>query len=126
MDILISGSIAYDYLMRFPVKFVDSLMAQKLDKVSLSFLVDDMTRHFGGVAANIAYTLALLGHRPRLMGTAGQDFPPYGAHLEAVGVDTSTVIVINEVFCGSFFCNTDQENNQIASFYAGAMSFAGN
>ncbi len=125
MDILISGSIAYDYLMHFPGKFRDSLIEQKLDKVSLSFLVDDMTKHYGGVAANIAYTLGLLGQRPRLFGTVGQDFEDYRRHLEAVGVDTSTVVVEKTVFTASFFCNTDMENNQIASFYAGAMALSG-
>ncbi|MCL4875545.1 MAG: carbohydrate kinase family protein [Anaerolineae bacterium] len=126
MDILISGSIAYDYLMHFPGKFRDSLIEQKLDKVSLSFLVEDMTKHYGGVAANIAYTLGLLGHRPRLFGAVGQDFEDYRRHLESVGVDTSTVVVEKKVFTASFFCNTDTENNQIASFYAGAMALAGN
>lgn len=126
MDILISGSIAYDYLMHFPGKFRDSLIEQKLDKVSLSFLVEDMTKHYGGVAANIAYTLGLLGHRPRLFGVVGQDFNDYRHHLEAVGVDTSTVVMDKSVFTASFFCNTDRENNQISSFYAGAMALAGN
>lgn len=126
MDILVSGSIAYDYLMRFPGKFTDSLVEQKLDKVSLSFLVDDMTRHYGGAAANIVYTLALLGYKPKLMGTAGQDFQMYRERLDALGVDTSTVIQLDHVFTASFFCNTDVDNNQIASFYAGAMGLAGN
>ncbi|NJL93855.1 MAG: carbohydrate kinase family protein [Anaerolineae bacterium] len=125
MDILISGSIGYDYLMRFPGRFANALVADKLDKISVSFLVEDMTRHFGGVAANIAYTLARLGARPRLMGAAGQDFDAYRVYLEGHGVDTSTVMQINELFTASFFCNTDQENNQIASFYAGAMARAG-
>lgn len=126
MDILISGSIAYDYLMHFPGKFRDSLIEQKLDKVSLSFLVQDMTKHYGGVAANIAYTLGLLGHRPRLFGVAGQDFNDYRQHLEAFGVDTSTVVIEKSVFTASFFCNTDTENNQISSFYSGAMALARN
>lgn len=125
VDILISGSIAFDYLMRFSGRFRDSLVEQKLDKVSLSFLVEDMRRHFGGVAANIAYTMALLGQKPRLMGTVGQDFGDYYQHLKSVGVDCSTVIHRDEVFTASFFSNTDDENNQIASFYAGAMALAG-
>jgi adenosine kinase len=125
MDILLAGSIAYDYLMRFPGKFKDMLIEQSLDKVSLSFLVEEMHKHDGGVSANIAYTMALLGARPRLFGTVGRDFGDYGERLEAVGVDTSTVVVIDEVFTGSFFANTDLENNQIASFYSGAMGHAG-
>ncbi len=124
MDIVVTGSIAYDYLMRFPGRFKDHLIPENLHKVSLSFLVEDMSRHWGGVAANIAFNLALLGHRPRLFGTVGKDFADYRLWLEAVGVDTSTVVVIDRVFTASFFANTDQENNQIASFYSGAMAYA--
>jgi adenosine kinase len=125
MDILLAGSIAYDYLMRFPGRFRDTLIEQSLDKISVSFLADEMTRHYGGVSANIAYTLGLLGGRPRLFGTVGRDFGEYRQHLEAVGVDTSGVILLEDVFTGSFFVNTDLDNNQIATFYAGAMGEAG-
>src|SRR5215475_7872667 len=124
MDIVVTGSIAYDYLMRFPGRFRESLMAENLNKVSLSFLVEDMSRHWGGVAANIAYNLAMLGGHPRLMGAVGKDFSDYRAWLEAAGVDTTPVIVIDNMFTSSFFANTDLENNQIASFYSGAMSHA--
>ena len=128
MDIAITGSIAYDYLMRFPGKFADHIIPDKIDRISLSFLVDDMTKHWGGVAANIAYTLALLGQlpRPKLVGTVGRDFGDYRAWLERVGVDTSTVRQIDDVFTASFFVNTDTANNQIASFYTGAMAYARN
>lgn len=123
-EIVITGSIAYDYLMRFPGKFRDQLLLDKLDKISLSFLVDDMVRHWGGTGANIAFNLALLGHRPRLMGTVGRDFTDYRAWLESHGVDTQAVVVIEQVYTASFFANTDEENSQIASFYGGAMAFA--
>jgi adenosine kinase len=124
MDIVVTGSIAYDYLMRFPGRFKEHLIADNLHKVSLSFLVEEMSRHWGGVAANIAFNLALLGQRPKLMGTVGKDFSDYRAWLEAVGVDTTPVVVIDHVFSASFFANTDLENNQIASFYSGAMAYA--
>ena len=124
MEIIVTGSIAYDYLMRFPGRFTDHLIGDQLHQVSLSFLVEDMTKHWGGAAANIAYTAALLGLRPHLMGTVGQDFPDYRRWLESVGVDTSTVRQIDDVFTASFFVNTDLDNNQIASFYAGAMTHA--
>ncbi|MHB8629530.1 MAG: carbohydrate kinase family protein [Aggregatilineales bacterium] len=123
-DVLISGSVAYDYLMRFPGRFKDHLLPENLHSLSVSFLVDDMTRHWGGVGANIAYTLALLGCRPRLMATVGQDFNEYRARLESVGVDTRGVVAIDKVFTASFFANTDVDNNQIASFYSGAMAYA--
>lgn len=124
MDVVITGSIAYDYLMRFPGKFTEYLIDGQMHQVSLSFLVEEMTKHWGGIAANIAYTLALLGMRPKLFGTVGRDFGDYRDWLEKAGVDTSTVREIQEVFTASFFCNTDLENNQIASFYSGAMEFA--
>jgi adenosine kinase len=124
MDIIVTGSIAYDYLMRFPGRFTDHLIRDQLHQVSLSFLVEEMTKHWGGVAANIAYSMALLGLRPKLMGTVGRDFADYRAWLEKVGVDTSTVRQIDEVFTASFFVNTDLDNNQIASFYSGAMAYA--
>jgi adenosine kinase len=84
-----------------------------------------MDKRRGGCAPNIAYTLALLGERPVLMATAGEDFGEYRHWLDAAGVDTSLVAQIAGKFCASFFCSTDRENNQIASFYTGAMANAG-
>ncbi len=125
MSIVITGSIAFDYLMSFPGKFTEHFLPEHMNRVSLSFLVDTMDKRRGGCAPNIAYTLALLGERPRLMGTAGQDFEEYRRWLEAARVDTSLVKIVNDKFTASFFCSTDVENNQIASFYTGAMANAG-
>jgi adenosine kinase len=125
MDIILTGSVAYDYLMTFPGLFRDYFLPDKLDHISLSFLVDSMVRRRGGIAPNIAYTLALLGLRPRVMATVGEDFTEYRAQLEKIGVDTASMKVIPGVFTASFFCNTDQSNAQIASFYPGAMDYAG-
>ncbi len=124
MDTVLTGSVAYDYLMTFPGKFRDHILPDKLDSISLSFLVDSMIRQRGGIAANIAYTMALLGERPRIMATVGQDFEDYRAWLEEHGVDTSAIRVIPELFTASFFVNTDEANAQIASFYTGAMARA--
>ncbi len=124
MNVVVTGSIAYDYLMRFPGRFVEHILPDQLDHVSLSFLVDEMRRQRGGCAANIAYNLALLGERPRLMGTVGQDFGEYREWLEAHGVDTSLTREEPDLFTASFFVNTDQDGNQIASFYTGAMARA--
>src|SRR5690242_16329550 len=124
MRLIVTGSIAYDYLMSFPGKFTDHFLPEHLSRVSLSFLVDTMDKRRGGCAPNIAYTLALLGERPVLMGTAGQDFQDYRQWLEAAGVDTSLVQQVPGKFTASFFCSTDEVNNQIASFYAGAMAHA--
>lgn len=124
MSIILTGSIAYDYLMRFPGRFVEHIITEDLHQVSLSFLVDEMTRHWGGVAANISFTLAKLGVRPSLFGTAGRDFGEYRQWLDSNGVDCSIVPQLNDLFTASFFANTDLDNNQIASFYAGAMGRA--
>ena len=124
MSIVVTGSIAFDYLMSFPGRFTEHFLPEHMSRVSLSFLVDSMDKRRGGCAPNIAYTLALLGERPRLMGTAGQDFEDYRRWLEAAGVDTSLVAQVPDKFTASFFCSTDVEGNQIASFYTGAMANA--
>jgi adenosine kinase len=125
MTIVVSGSIAYDYIMTFPGRFVEHILPEKLHVLSVSFLVDSMQRRRGGCAPNIAYSLALLGHRSRIMGAAGQDFAEYQAWLEQQGVDTSGIVIAPDLFTASFFVNTDLDGNQIASFYTGAMSRAG-
>src|ERR1700675_3092336 len=125
MRIVVTGSIAFDYLMSFPGKFTEHFLPEHMGRVSLSFLVDTMDKRRGGCAPNIAYTLALLGERPRLMATAGQDFTDYRRWLEAAHVDTSLVKEVDGKFTASFFCSTDVDNNQIASFYTGAMANAG-
>ncbi len=126
MDTLVTGSIAYDYLMRFPGRFQQHFIPDELHHMSLSFLVDDMTKHWGGVAANIAFTMAKFGLRPKLMGTVGRDFGDYRQWLEGNGVDCSTVVQLEDVFTASFFSNTDEDNNQLAFFYGGAMNLARN
>src|SRR6266568_6647929 len=125
MKTVVTGSIAFDYLMSFPGRFTEHFLPEHMNRVSLSFLVDTMDKRRGGCAPNIAYTLALLGERPLLMATAGEDFGEYRQWLEAAGVDTSLVKQVPGKFCASFFCSTDLENNQIASFYTGAMADAG-
>jgi adenosine kinase len=124
MYIILTGSVAFDYLMTFPGYFRDHILPDKLDSISLSFLVDSFTKRRGGIAPNIAYTLALLGERPHIMATVGEDFAEYRDWLESKGVDTSRMKVIRGVVTASFFCNTDRSNNQIASFYPGAMGCA--
>ena len=124
MKLIVTGSIAFDYLMQFPGKFTEHILPEHLERVSLSFLVDSMDKRRGGCAPNIAYTLALLGEKPYLVATAGQDFREYDEWLQAAGVDTSHVRHVPDKFTASFFCSTDTENNQIASFYIGAMANA--
>lgn len=124
MSIVVTGSFAFDYIMQFPGRFTDHILPDRLDKISLSFLVDEMNKVRGGCAPNIAYSLALLGERPRLMATAGQDGLEYRDWLTAQGVDTSLLRIYEDVFTASLFVNTDRDLNQIASFYTGAMARA--
>ena len=124
MAVLITGSIATDHLMTFPGRFSDSLVADKLDKVSLSFLVEDLEVRRGGVAPNIAFGMGCLGLRPVLVGAVGPDFADYESWLQRHNVDTSGVHVSESRHTARFVCTTDSEQNQIASFYPGAMSEA--
>jgi len=121
MRIAVTGSIATDHLMTFPGRFAEQLLADKLDKVSVSFLVDGLEIRRGGVAANIAFGLGCLGQRPLLVGSVGRDFAEYRAWLDAHDVDTSGVRVSAQLHTARFVCTTDTDLNQIASFYPGAM-----
>jgi adenosine kinase len=116
--------VATDHLMTFPGKFTEHLIADKLDRVSLSFLVDGLEIRQGGVAANIAFGMGCLGLRPLLVGAVGQDFADYRAWLDAHGVDTSGVLESKRHHTPRFVCTTDVDGNQIASFYPGAMAEA--
>ncbi|GGN36212.1 carbohydrate kinase family protein [Streptomyces fuscichromogenes] len=124
MRIAVAGSIATDHLMTFPGRIADQLLADRLDRVSLSFLVDTLEIRDGGVAANIAYGLARLGHRPLLVGAVGADFHDNGARLAGLGVDISGVHVSATRHTARFLCTSDPHGNQLASFYPGAMTEA--
>src|ERR1700760_2751411 len=126
MKIAVTGSIASDHLMHFPGKFADQLIADQLHKVSLSFLVDDLVVRRGGVAPNISFGMSKLGLRPILVGAVGADFADYRSWLERHGVDCGSVHVSETAHTARFVCTTDDDLNQIASFYAGAMSEARN
>ena len=124
MQIAITGSIATDHLMTFEGRFSDSLVVDQLDKISLSFLAEDLQIRRGGVAANIAFGMANLGQRPLLVGAVGEDFEDYRSWLERHGVDCDSVHVSETRHTARFVCTTDQDMAQIATFYAGAMSEA--
>ncbi len=124
MRIAITGSIATDHLMTFRGRFADSLVVEQLDKISLSFLVDELQVRRGGVAANIAFGMANLGQHPVLVGAVGEDFADYRSWLERHGVDCESVHVSDSQHTARFVCTTDDDMAQIATFYAGAMSEA--
>src|SRR3978361_1083244 len=124
MSVVVTGSLAPDPLMTFPGRFADQFVEGQMENVSLSFLVDDLVQHRGGAGANMAYGLGLLGMRPVLVGAVGSDFDDYDAGLTRHGVDTGSVHWSELKHTARFTCTTDAANNQIASFYSGAMSEA--
>jgi adenosine kinase len=124
VPVVVTGSIATDHLMTFPGKFTEQFVEGQLENVSLSFLVDDLVQHRGGAGANMAFGLGLLGLRPVLVGAVGNDFTEYESWLSRHGVDTSHVHWSEFKHTSRFVCTTDASNNQIASFYSGAMSEA--
>jgi adenosine kinase len=124
VTIAVTGSIATDHLMRFPGKFSEQLLADHLQKVSLSFLVDDLVMHRGGVAGNMAFAMGVLGGSPTLVGAVGADFDDYRQWLTSHGVNCDSVLVSESAYTARFVCTTDEDMAQIASFYPGAMSEA--
>jgi adenosine kinase len=124
MRVFVTGSIAYDYIMVFPGRFRDHILPDKMHVLSVSFLVDSLTRLRGGTGANISFNLGLLGEHPLLVGSVGDDFSEYRAWLEGHGVDCRTVKVIAGDHTASCFINTDLQDNQITAFYPGAMAHA--
>lgn len=126
MSFVITGSVAYDYLMFYPGLYREHILPSQLDKISLSFLAESMRKERGGVAANIAYTMKLLGADPIVFATVGQDFGDYRRWMEENGLRTDHVVEIPDEFTASFFVGSDQEHNQIAIFYTGAMAHARN
>jgi adenosine kinase len=126
VTIAVTGSIATDHLMKFPGKFSEQLLPEHLQKVSLSFLVDDLVIHRGGVAGNMAFAIGVLGGNAALVGAAGSDFSDYRQWLGDHGVNTDNVLISEQAYTARFVCTTDVDMAQIASFYPGAMSEARN
>lgn len=124
MRIIVTGSLAYDYIMNFPGKFSDHILPEKVHMLTVSFLVDSMKKMRGGTAGNIAYTLALLGAKTAVVSAAGQDFAEYRDFMQGKGIDTRGIKVVGNEFTASCFINTDQSNNQIVAFYPGAVVHA--
>ena len=121
---IVTGTLGYDYIMNFPGKFVDRIMPDKIHQLSLGFLVNTLKKQFGGTGGNVAYTTKLLGLDPILIAPGGKDFTKYMAFLKKNGIDTSGIRTFRDVDTGAYFVTTDMEDNQIGSFYLGAMKYA--
>ncbi len=124
-QVIVTGSLAYDQIMVFPGSFKDHILPDKLHVINISFLVSEMRKQRGGCAANIAYTLALLGHDARIVAAAGKDFADYAEWLEGKGVDVGGVEIFDDEMTASCHITTDQDDNQITGFFVGAMRRAG-
>jgi adenosine kinase len=124
MNIIVTGTLGYDYIMDFSGLFAERIIPERIDKLSLSFLVDKMTKNFGGTAGNIAYNLKMLGIDPVLLSSAGNDFDPYLKFLTAQKIDTSQISIHQDVATSSYFVVSDRDHNQIGSFYVGATKYA--
>lgn len=124
MSALISGSLAYDVIMRFPGRFGEHILPERIHSLSVAFMVTELRREFGGCAGNIAYTLHLLGEKALPVGAAGKDFAPYIAWLDEIGIDRRYIRQLEDVYTAQAFINTDDDGNQITAFHPGAMARA--
>ena len=123
MNIVVTGSLGYDYIMDFPGLFKERLMQEKIHQISLSFLVDTLTKQMGGIAGNIGYSLKLLGVEPIILSSAGNDFDLYKKHLQECHITTKYIAKKSDVVSGTYFVMTDKDDNQIGGYYRGALPY---
>ena len=123
MEVLVSGSLAYDRIMDFPGRFSDHIMPDKIDSINISFTVNGMVEKFGGTAGNIAYGLSLLGEMPRIIGTVGHDYHRYYQWLEEHGLPTEDIRIVAQEATASAYITTDLADNQITGFNPGSMKY---
>ena len=121
MDILVSGSMAYDRIMNFNGRFSDHILPDQLDNISISLLVDSMTEHIGGTAGNIAYSLSLLGEKPRILAAMGRDYHQYFEWLDKCGISTGDIRIVEDELTAGAYITTDLNSNQFTGFNPGAM-----
>jgi len=124
MDIIVSGSLAYDRIMDFPGHFSDHILPDKIHALNVCFQVDGMKEKFGGTAGNIAYALTLMGERPAISATIGRDYHQYFKWLAKNGISNETIKIIDDEFTASAYITTDKADNQITGFNPGAMKYS--
>ena len=123
MNIIVSGSLAYDRIMDFPEYFSDHILPEKLHVLNISFTVNGMVEKLGGTAGNIAYALSLLGERPIILATVGHDYHRYFEWLARKNITSDSIKIIEEEFTASAYITTDRADNQITGFNPGAMKY---
>jgi adenosine kinase len=124
MDIIVSGSLAYDRIMDFPGHFSDHILPEKIHALNVCFQVDGMREKCGGTAGNIAYALSLMGERPGISATIGRDYHQYFKWLTKNGISNETIKIIDDEFTASAYITTDKADNQITGFNPGAMKYS--
>ena len=124
MDIVVSGSLAYDRIMDFPGHFSDHILPEKIHALNVCFQVDGMKEKFGGTAGNIAYALTLMGEKPAISATIGRDYHQYFKWLAKNGIADETIKIIDDEFTASAYITTDKADNQITGFNPGAMKYS--
>lgn len=122
MKIFVSGSLAYDRIMDFPGKFSDHILADKIHTMNVCFMVNDLIERFGGTAGNIAYNLALLDEQPIILTATGKDFDAYKAWLKKLELPFDGIRELSDKLTAGAYITTDQADNQITTFYPGAMN----
>jgi len=123
MNILVSGSLAYDRIMDFPGKFSDHILPDKVHVLNVCFMINELKENFGGTAGNIAYALSLLGENPSILATAGRDFESYREWFNKNNISTDNIKIIEEELTAGAYITTDMSDNQITAFNPGAMKF---
>ena len=121
MEILVSGSMAYDRIMKFGGRFSDHILPDQLDNINISLAVDSLTEHIGGTAGNIAYSLSLLGENPRILASMGRDYHRYFEWLETCGIGTENIRIVDDELTAGAYITTDADSNQFTGFNPGAM-----
>ncbi len=122
MNVVVTGSLGFDYIMDFSGRFADRIMPENIHKISLAPLVDTLNKQFGGTAGNIAYSLKLLGMVPLIQSCGGNDFAPYQKFLTSHKISTRYITIQKNVLTGTYFVVTDKDDSQIGAFYKGALA----
>src|SRR5574340_645634 len=123
MNVIVSGSLAYDRIMNFPGHFSEHILPEKIHVLNVCFQVNGLKEKFGGTAGNIAYALALMGEKPTISATIGQDYNRYFAWLAKNGLSTEHIRIIEDEFTAGAYITTDLSDNQITGFNPGAMKY---
>jgi adenosine kinase len=121
---LVCGSLALDTIMVFPDRFARHILPEQTHVLSVSFLVGEMRREWGGCAGNIAYNLKALGGEPVVMATIGGDDRAYPERLASLGIATDGLRAVEGTYTAQAFIITDLDDNQITAFHPGAMNHA--